>query len=81
METPFGKVALVITEPAKLKYTEKGYIAITLSELKDWLLDIPDYKKQKTAIQQKLKQLKEQQKLILSTLERFDGKLLSLKRG
>lgn len=81
METLYGKVALLITEAAKLKYTEKGYIAITLSELRDWLIEIKDFQKQKKKLEETLQQLKEQNQITLSTLQSFEGKLTMLKRG
>ena len=77
-ENEHGKFCLVITEAAKRKYLNKGFIAITMNELRKWIKDCKTFKDQQKVVLEKSKALAEGFNVANQVKEIFQGKITNL---
>ncbi|WP_457641428.1 hypothetical protein [Persephonella sp.] len=77
-ENEFGRFALVLTEKGKKKFLNKGYIAITLNELRNLIKECRSFKQQKEKITEVCRAMSEGFGSAVSIKNMFDGKITNL---
>ncbi len=78
IENKYGKFALLLTDAGKIKFLNKGYIAIKLDEFKTWLKDCKTVKEQKEVIDKMHKSLSEGFEVANKVKEMFNGEIRNL---
>jgi len=74
-ETEYGRFCLVITEAAKRKFLNKGFIAITMNELRNWIKDCKSFKQQQKVVLEKSGSLAEGLATATKVKKLFEGKI------
>ena len=78
-ENEYGKFCLVITETAKRKFLNKGFVAITINELRNWIKDCKSFKQQQKVVLGKCKDLEERFETANQVKEIFKGEIKYIK--